>query len=114
MRYIPRQEPVVVHGVTQTFENFVMHLLEDAQFNQTGAGIRAAVRIEQALKGEATIGLEEADWTLLAGAAERPSHGYPSLSQMTETGVIVRQISITRALLPFVEAVATASSSPLK
>ena len=89
-----------VNNSTETidFSWFVGALLnQDSRFNQTGAGIRRAVRIERALERGKPVGafvLDEADWFELSEAAEHPSAGYP--------------IAQARRLMPFIQAIAAA------
>lgn len=71
----------------------------DQRFNASGAGIRASVRIEAALKASAdlpVLSLEESDWTLLVAALREPSTGYPVMP--------------ARILLPFIDAVEAADA----
>lgn len=73
MKTIASPEPVTAgDGTTVALADFVRHaLLVDQRFNASGAGIRAAARIETAL-GSEPIALEETDYELLSEAVERP------------------------------------------
>jgi hypothetical protein len=76
------------------FARFLRATLDvDDRFNSMGPGIRASVRIENALNvaTEGTFSIEEADWALLAEACETPLPKYP--------------ISPARLLAPFHAAV---------
>ena len=73
MKTILKPEPVTAgDSTTVTLADFIRHaLLVDQRFNASGAGIRAAARIETALASE-PIKLEETDFELLSAAVENP------------------------------------------
>lgn len=88
------------------FSWFVRAMLNlDERFNSTGAGIRAATRIEKAIaeanNGMRNVWLQTDDWALLRDACETPSmKAYP--------------ISPGRLTLPFVDAVVAAAEDEPK
>jgi hypothetical protein len=76
--------------------------------NDTGAHIRAALRIETALRDpERAIELLPEDHALLRAAVSEPTAGYPTLS--TGDGLAIQ---IGRALLPYIDAVERATDEP--
>jgi hypothetical protein len=82
MKTIEKPEPLALgEGKTMPFDVFVGALLNsDDRFNSNGRGIRAAVRIEQALKecvDADSLKLEDDDHALLAQVIEAPTGGYP-------------------------------------
>jgi hypothetical protein len=74
MKTIKVPDPIDLPGQPErgTLAAFVAFLLAvDQRFNMSGAGIRAAVKIDLALSQE-NPALEDADWELLAAACENP------------------------------------------
>lgn len=72
MKTIHFPPPVTAGDSTVSFADFARHaLLVDQRFNASGAGIRAAARIEAALEAE-PVKLEETDFELLSAAVENP------------------------------------------
>jgi len=83
------------------------------QFNESGAGIRAGIRIEDACerdKEKHYVELTPDAHALLAAAAEHPSGGYPVLRGEAD-GKKIEQ-SIARDCLRFVDAIAEAKDAP--
>jgi hypothetical protein len=97
------------------FDDFVMFLLaQDKRFNENGAGIRAAVRIESAVEKCKELHYLESsqeDLKMLGDAAEQPSSGYPTLRGVSPDGSTVA-VSLARKCLPFIDALKEPSSSP--
>jgi len=58
----------------ESFANFILHLINtEPPFNNNAAGVRASLRIENALEDPgAVLELEHADWRTLRAAAQRP------------------------------------------
>lgn len=116
---IPGMPDELREGVKQTYDAFVRYLLDhDSRFTTTAAGLRAAVRIEQALlaldniDGQETHSLQDDDWKLLCTVAEAPEKGYPTLtSTNSTTGQIVGTIVLGRQFLGFINALAAAKVS---
>lgn len=88
-----------------SFRDFVTYLLNtNPAFNETGAGLRASVRIDTAVSAAvSTFNLSEEDWVLLKDAAELPK-------VRDKDGQVIMSYPLTpsRALVPFLEAIASA------
>lgn len=119
MRYIVVPEDVALVlpgasgpcGIVQSFAAYVAHLLDtDQRFNASGKGIRAAVRIEDAVRRGGLVELEEDDWATLRAANEAPTAGYPALIRQDDSGKAIGTIPMGRQLLPFVNAIEEARS----
>jgi hypothetical protein len=89
---IPAPIDLIVNKEPWTFERCCQHVIDsNKQFNASGPGIRAAVRILAAIRkavDEKTIAsLDEADLKLLSEAMEAPQAGWvPSLSRSGPDG----------------------------
>ena len=77
--------------------NFVRALIDsDRQFVSDAAGLKASLRIEEALeKADRFLQLEESDWSRLRQASDTPTAGFP--------------LQPARRLLPFINAIQNAS-----
>ena len=113
-RYVSIPEPIRVAGNTISLPEVVALLVEqDARFNSSGKGIRAGVRIEEAFNGALALAVLRADdHALLTAAFEEPSHGLPVLCVTNTANGAQSTMPIGRRLLPFIEAVASASAEP--
>lgn len=117
-RFVKNPGPVSVQGVEFTLENLAKHLVDsDFRFNSNGAGIRAGLRVEDAFKGDpAVVRLTEECWKLVHEAAENPadvhgrSIGYPQLAMRDRAGNVVPIRTCARDQLPFIDAIANAST----
>lgn len=130
---IPEDIEIKVDGQSAgpvTFAWFVRFLLDgDSRANASGAAIRAAARIETAIKcrldvlesyvrefgpedaeAQRRLDLEPGDAALLADIAEAPEHGYPCVVVQQGEQRAGRQIA--RQLLPFIEACTAAKPPP--
>lgn len=108
VRVVTIPSPVMV-PIEMTFGVFVRYLVDsDDRFNKTMAGGRAAIRLLAALE-KADVGtraeVHPDDWKLLHEAAEKPSHGYPTLRRDQETIMIP-----ARLLEPLVSALSEEST----
>lgn len=115
MRYVTVPPAIEIQGASVAFSDFIGDLLDrDERFTRTAAGIRKAVRIDQALRTSlpTLLVLEDSDYALLAAAVETPSAGYMTLSQTDSQGRIVRVFQIGRPLAAFIEAVLGAPDVP--
>lgn len=114
MKYItkPARLPIGPDGFgVDDFAKFLVATCK--QFNESGAGIRAGIRIEDACARDAEKGyveLQPEHHALLAQAAEHPSGGYPVL-RGEQNGKPFEQ-SIARDCLAFVDAIAEAKDAP--
>jgi hypothetical protein len=83
---IPESVGIVVGGEPWSYERCVQHVIDsDKRFNETGVGIRAAVRIlasiKKAVEEKSTAAFDSSDLKLLNEAMESPQHGWiPQLS----------------------------------
>lgn len=88
-----------------SFRTYVTYLLDsNPVFNESGSGLRASVRIDTAAKKAGDVmSLADEDWALLREASESPK-------VRDRDGQIVTRYPIhpSRALLPFLDAIATA------
>ena len=113
MKYIQIPETLTIHGHEFPFAEYVHFLTENHNaFDASAAGIRAAGRIQAAAKNRGFIELRPEDYQLLAQANAAPSGGYPVLRGMTEDGPIAKPIA--KQLLPYIEAIESATDEPVK
>lgn len=115
LRYIKKPTPIDVEGEGFTFDDFVKFLVSTCrEFNATGDGIRAGLRLEDALEEskENVLVLRAELWELLHSAAERPTSGFPLLRLKKEYGVETR--ALARDCLPFIDAISQAETLPPK
>jgi hypothetical protein len=108
MRFIVVPKSLQIQGEHYSFEKFVTFLLDtDRPFNDSGAHIRAAARIEAALaENKEVLALEENDWELLKGSAEQPQCGYPMIVMTDLATKAQTRVQFARKLIPFVDAIA--------
>jgi hypothetical protein len=112
-KYIKKPESILVQGVDPfTFELFVSHLVNtDDKFNNSGPGIRAGMRVEEAVKkGDDLVELDESDWALLKEVAENPSKGYPAL-YFVGADEKPEKLYFGKRLLPFIDAINEATDT---
>lgn len=111
MRYVLIPPSVVLlrgaSPFSYSFADCVTHVVDtDDSFIRPASKIRAALRIIEALEtDQGFITLQDGDYELLAKAFEAPSSDYAMLVRGTEPVKFPH-----RLLLPFIEAVANASS----
>lgn len=123
MKYIKRPDSIRIGtgtaGISFSFEEFVRYLVNnDARFNAGGPGIRAGMRVEEALDKARSdvIELKPDLWELLRAAAEQPTNvrgepiGYPAL--VDEQGR--PRLSLARQCLVFIDAIGVATDDPPK
>ena len=108
---IPEPLTLKVDGIVapdkMTFAFFIRAVMDnDNRMNESGAAIRASVRIDKAVSDAApgsVMELEEEDYKLLSAVVEQPQGGYPSLRLQAPDGSgVTRQVA--RQLLPFIDA----------
>lgn len=99
-----------------SIEQFVTWLVNtDKRYNETGAGIRLGLRIEDAVRaseGKPFIELQPDHHASLAQAAEAPSAGYPELYATTPDGSQTKLPGNARIWLKCVDAIAEAKDAP--
>ncbi len=114
MKYITKPERLPIGPEGFGVDDFAKFLVATCkQFNESGAGIRAGIRIEDACerdKEKHYVELTPDAHALLAAAAENPSGGYPVLRGEVD-GKKFEQ-SIARDCLRFVDAIAEAKDEP--
>ena len=108
MKYIAKPKPLTLGAGQFGLDELLEYLVAtDRRFNESGAGIRAGIRIEDSVKlykKHAYLVLEPAHYALLAQAAEEPTGGYPkAVGQLPDGQRIERYLS--RDLLPFLDAI---------
>lgn len=115
MKYITKPERLNIGPEGFGVDDFAKFLVATCkQFNESGAGIRAGIRIEDACerdKEKHYVELTPDAHALLAAAAENPSGGYPVLRGEQLDGKKFEQ-SIARDCLRFVDAIAEAKDAP--
>lgn len=116
---IPEPLTLKVDGVTapdkMTFAYFIRAVVDnDNRMNDSGAAIRASVRIDKAISDASPgsiIELDEEDHKLLAAVVEQPQGGYPTLLLQSPNGTgVTRQVA--RQLLPFIDAMTPLPEDP--
>jgi hypothetical protein len=110
MRYFREPE---ANGVV-SLRTLVLWLVNnDDRFNRSGPGIRAGLRIEDALKeyeGKGYVGLSDEHYQLLAAAVEEPTAGYPPLAATMPDGRS-QPVRTARVWLPFIDAIREAKDT---
>src|SRR5687768_5075600 len=112
MMYMERPAPIVFGTFKITFDDFVRYLLNtDDRFNRTGAQIRAAMKVENALEKHhgKILELDETLWKVLNEAAEAPTSGYQVLVSKEDPTL---RLNTGRQCLVFVDAIAEAKDVP--
>lgn len=99
-----------------TIEQFISWVVNtDKRYNETGAGIRLGMRIEDAVtksEGKPYIELQPDHCASLADAAENPSAGYPPIFAVTPDGKQERIPGQARVWLRCVDAIRDAKDEP--
>lgn len=99
-----------------TVEQLIQWLINtDKRYNETGAGIRLGVRIEDAVsksEGKPCIELQPDHWAGLAEAAEHPSAGYPYLIGTGADGKPEKLPGNARIWLKCIDAIKDAKDEP--
>lgn len=99
-----------------TVEQLIQWLVNtDKRYNETGAGIRLGVRIEDAVaksEGKPCIELKAEHWQGLAEAAESPSAGYPYLVTTDASGRTEKLPGNARIWLKCIDAIKDAKDAP--
>ncbi len=80
MRYIRTSDALTVNDQPMTVREVIAyHVNTDQKFNSDGPGLRASVRVDQAItasQGCDCVALKDEDWQLLCAVIEQPSSGY--------------------------------------
>lgn len=114
--FIEKPKPIMIGTAPFGVEHLIDWLIRnDSRFNENGAGIRAGLRIEDAIaKCDALpyIGpLSIEQHAILKAAAEDPSSGYPKLVATQADGK-QSEMYIGRQILPMVDAISSAKDAP--
>lgn len=115
-RYIQAPKPISFGTLSVSIRTLVEHLVSnDRRYNSNGRGIRSGARLlaEFADEEKAFFKLHPDDWKLLHEVSEKPGEecGYPTLIAQLPDGTRTTK-HISRELLPFLDAIANATTEP--
>jgi hypothetical protein len=118
MKYITKPEPITVGQAAFGLEDLITYLVaSDRRFNETGPGIRAGIRLEDAARSCGALPyvgpIQPEHFALLEQAAEEPSAGYPRAVLQAPNGQRAEQY-LSRQLLPFLDAIREAKDEAPK
>jgi len=117
-RYItvPENANLVIGEMPWSFVQCVRHVVDtNPQFNETGVGIRAGVRIlaqlQDALVGD-TVVFDDGDWKLLSNTMEQPKQGLVPALSITKSDGAPEPITIPgRLFLHYLDALENATET---